>query len=225
MKKDEGITLIALILTIILILIIAGVVLTLALGENGLINLSKEAAKEYKQAELNEQNDIDKLYSSIKIAENSQITLTMEELDKYIEKKMNEKSFTGTELLKEPAIVPTSTKWVTRNVDFSLENSIDNYEFLLFTFGNYNDSERRLNVKSSMLISVDKIKCGEKSEASYFNLASCDGSQYTSAGMIFKDYETICLYDSGASNSARQYFAIESVKGIKWNGGKIDGRK
>lgn len=41
MKKKQGITLIALIITIILMLILAGVVISLALGEKGLMNIAK----------------------------------------------------------------------------------------------------------------------------------------------------------------------------------------
>ena len=42
-KNKNGITLIALIVTIILMLILAGVVISLTIGENGLINTAKYA--------------------------------------------------------------------------------------------------------------------------------------------------------------------------------------
>lgn len=47
-STQRGITLIALIITIILMLILAGVVLNLAIGDNGLIKLGKKAGEEYK---------------------------------------------------------------------------------------------------------------------------------------------------------------------------------
>ena len=87
MKKNKGITLIALVITIILLLILAGIVLNLTLGQNGIINLAKNAKNEYENAEKNEIKDLDKLYSSIKIANGSTITLTQEELDEYIKTK------------------------------------------------------------------------------------------------------------------------------------------
>ena len=40
MKKQKGITLIALVITIIILLILAGVVINLTLGENGIIRLA-----------------------------------------------------------------------------------------------------------------------------------------------------------------------------------------
>lgn len=75
------------VVTIILLLILVGVVLTLTLGQNGIINLAKNARNEYENAERNEIRDLDKLYSSIKIANGSTITLTQEELDEYIKTK------------------------------------------------------------------------------------------------------------------------------------------
>lgn len=91
MKKNKGITLIALVITIILLLILTGVILNLALGNEGLLQLAKNAKNEYQNAEKNELKDLDKLYSSILIADNSQVTLSMQQLDAYIESKVEEK--------------------------------------------------------------------------------------------------------------------------------------
>lgn len=215
-KNDIGITLIALVITIILLLILAGVVLNLALGENGIIKLAEKAGKDYQNASIYEQNALDKLYSSIKVSENSQITLTMEELDKYIEEKMKENLFTGTELIKDPVLVPTTTTWAEINLDFTLENSIDNYKFLLITFGYYNDSTKYVDGKSTLLISVDTIKYSETRElACIYCLAANDGINYSTGIIFFKDNKTICIKQSIASNNTRKNFGIESIKGIK----------
>ena len=48
--KERGITLIALIITIIILLILAGVTINVILGENGLFNIAKQAGEDYKQA-------------------------------------------------------------------------------------------------------------------------------------------------------------------------------
>ncbi len=67
------------------------------------------ARKEYKQAEVNEQKDLEELYSSIQIAGDSKVTLTMEELDTYINEKMEEKL---NEIQKhEPTSIKTDT-WI-----------------------------------------------------------------------------------------------------------------
>lgn len=55
MKLDnKGITLVALVITIIIILILSGIAIYFSVGENGLIKISKEAAKKYQNAANNE---------------------------------------------------------------------------------------------------------------------------------------------------------------------------
>ena len=48
--KNKGITLIALIITIIVMLILTGVALSIALGDNGLVNKAKEASNQTQVA-------------------------------------------------------------------------------------------------------------------------------------------------------------------------------
>ena len=55
-KKETGITLIALIITIIVLLILAGVSISLVLSNNGVISKSKDARDQYSQAQENEAN-------------------------------------------------------------------------------------------------------------------------------------------------------------------------
>ncbi len=54
-RQEKGITLIALVITIIILLILAGVTLNVALGDNGLFQKSKEAVEKSKQAALDEE--------------------------------------------------------------------------------------------------------------------------------------------------------------------------
>lgn len=52
MKKKNAITLLALVLTIVIMLLLAGIVIQMTLGENGLIAKSTQAQKEQAKAEL-----------------------------------------------------------------------------------------------------------------------------------------------------------------------------
>ena len=63
--NQMGITLIALIITIIIMLILAGVVLNLIIGENGLFNTAKYAAKKWNNSVEQEQTELDELYAYI----------------------------------------------------------------------------------------------------------------------------------------------------------------
>ena len=67
-KSDEGITLIALVVTIVVLLILAGVSINLVIGNNGIINKAVEAKEQTEQAKVNEQTVMDNLYDEIKTA-------------------------------------------------------------------------------------------------------------------------------------------------------------
>ena len=60
-KSEKGITLIALVVTIVVLLILAGVSLNLVLGENGIIKKSKEARDKYAESAKNEQSELNKV--------------------------------------------------------------------------------------------------------------------------------------------------------------------
>ena len=59
LKNKNGITLIALVVTIVVLLILAGVSISLILDNNGIIQKSKDAKEQYGQARGNEQADLD----------------------------------------------------------------------------------------------------------------------------------------------------------------------
>lgn len=54
MKRNKGITLIALVVTIIVLIILAGVSVNLVLGQNGIITKAKEAKKEHEKEAIKE---------------------------------------------------------------------------------------------------------------------------------------------------------------------------
>lgn len=53
-QHQKGITLIALIITIIILLILAGVTINVLIGDNGLFNIAKTAGENYEQAAARE---------------------------------------------------------------------------------------------------------------------------------------------------------------------------
>lgn len=60
-KIKDGITLIALVVTIVILLILAGVSINLVLDNNGIIGKAKDAKDEYGKAKQNEQTDLNKV--------------------------------------------------------------------------------------------------------------------------------------------------------------------
>ena len=60
-RKTSGITLIALVVTIVVLLILAGITISLVFSENGIIAKAKEAAEKTNQAAINEQEQMNEV--------------------------------------------------------------------------------------------------------------------------------------------------------------------
>ena len=67
-KQEKGITLIALVVTIVVLLILAGVSLSLVLNNNGIISRAKEAKNRYAEAQTNEEKQLNEVSDWIKEA-------------------------------------------------------------------------------------------------------------------------------------------------------------
>ncbi len=106
--KEKGITLIALVITVIILLILAGVTLTTALGQNGLFQRAKDAGEKYKESEADEAEKLGEVEK---------------EIDKIIDGKDSkkvEKGPNGKPLLK----TVTSTNHNTETYEDSLGNPV-----------------------------------------------------------------------------------------------------
>lgn len=55
LKQQKGITLVALVITIVILIILAGVAISLTISDNGLFNQAKDAKEQYQHA-ANEEN-------------------------------------------------------------------------------------------------------------------------------------------------------------------------
>lgn len=65
MRKNKAITLIALVVTIIVLLILASVSLNLILGEHGIITMAKVAKENMELAQKNEEKALNTLYEQL----------------------------------------------------------------------------------------------------------------------------------------------------------------
>ena len=69
LKSTHGITLITLVITIVLLIILAGIMINIGLGENGIFKRAKEARNKYLTAEKEEQQMLNELYKQLGIEE------------------------------------------------------------------------------------------------------------------------------------------------------------
>ena len=91
LKKSNGITLIALVVTIIVLIILAGISINLILGDNGIITKAQEAKKAQEKAEIIESLQLE---IAAKEAEKLQNTngLTQSEIEEILKAKCGEES-------------------------------------------------------------------------------------------------------------------------------------
>lgn len=72
-KKNKGITLIALVVTIVVLLILTGITINLVFNDNGVIGKAREAAEETEKSAMKDQEEIAKVADNIdEIFNNSQ---------------------------------------------------------------------------------------------------------------------------------------------------------
>ena len=65
LDQPAAITLVALVITVIILIILAGVSLNLALGQNGIFQKSKQAVEKYKDEAQKEQNTLENIYQDM----------------------------------------------------------------------------------------------------------------------------------------------------------------
>ena len=65
-KEEKGITLIALVVTIVVLLILAGVSISLVLNNNGVISKAKDAKNQYAEAQTNDEKQLNEVSDWIK---------------------------------------------------------------------------------------------------------------------------------------------------------------
>jgi len=65
MKREKGITLIALVITIVILIILAGVAINLTIGENGIFSKAKYASEQYANEQAKEETEIAKMPNEI----------------------------------------------------------------------------------------------------------------------------------------------------------------
>ena len=62
MIDNKGVTLVALIVTIIVLIILAGISINLILGDKGIITIAKKAKENSKLAKIKEETELNELY-------------------------------------------------------------------------------------------------------------------------------------------------------------------
>lgn len=100
-KKENGITLISLVVTIIILIVLAGIAINITVGDNGIFTKAKEAKKQQEIVQITEKLELEK--ANLKL-ENYENRLTVESYLEWLQKKgiINEENIkeTGNDISK-----------------------------------------------------------------------------------------------------------------------------
>lgn len=88
LRENKGITLTALVVTIILLLILATITIRTITGDNGIIRKASEAVNTYKIAEAEEQDELEYLYGELN--ESTEIKISLEKIKEIIRNEIKE---------------------------------------------------------------------------------------------------------------------------------------
>ena len=129
-RKNEGITLIALIITVIVLIILAGVTINMVVGDNGIINKAKEAKESSKRGEAEEEIYLYWGEGEIDYED------TIEEKVEKLKEKMQEKDIDATASIGENEIeikykgydfkIPYKDKETSEEITFIVSEDVQN---------------------------------------------------------------------------------------------------
>ena len=140
-KNNKGITLVALVITIIVLIILAGIAINILLGENGIIDKTRQGAENYQKAAEEERSMLNDIDTTIHTATRGNpkviIKVTMQEVEVT---SSNISSLIGTEVVYNP----------TGDQD-DLGNAKGHWRiFYLDTTNKYGDGTNTLYLKRSL---------------------------------------------------------------------------
>ena len=122
LKNNKGITLIALVITIIVLLILAGVSIAMLTGENGILTRANDASDDSKRAEISEKVNmaIQSAYADAVVANTTDPTLVLTDLEDIYESDNDGETCTitgtvGAETLTAKIVQDSNTYTVTLN--------------------------------------------------------------------------------------------------------------
>ena len=131
-NKQKGITLIALVVTIIVLIILAGISINMLMGENGIINMTQRVKNETEQAAKDEQQALAGAFESNYVTYNGQLHV---EGTKLMNENNEEVRLKGTVLLNnsnltfDKELLSNLKEWGTNVIKVGLGNADSSHSY------------------------------------------------------------------------------------------------
>ena len=177
-KEIKGITLVALVVTIIVLLILSGVAISLSIGEDGIFKRAQDASKIYENASQNELIEIEKVSNYIDNHLNGE---NSEEQEKYktVEEARGKDFFEKTDIILDKngkkVVIPENFR-VTEDSEIDVNKGIviedkDNNQFVWINVENpnnmYEEAEVQLSGSNIKTNRYSKIRIRNNDDTKY----------------------------------------------------------
>ena len=113
MKSNKGVTLVALVVTIIVLIILAGISINLILGDNGIITIAKKAKENTELAKIQEETELNELYTQLEadgsnsenLPNDSKVSISIEELKQLIKTEVEKQAINSSTFIDTNNII------------------------------------------------------------------------------------------------------------------------
>ena len=180
MRKERGITLIALVVTIVVLLILAAVSISMLGGENGIITQAQNAKEETRAANIEEERDLWKTEVTMSKTTGETVKSMEEKLNELKDKDLLSQEEVNSILADENNAIQIGSKYISFKVDTVVEpENIDDWEWITedgyVTITGYKGADTIVTVPNSINgIPVKKL-CSNNNYKSIWKESICSG--------------------------------------------------
>lgn len=219
MRKERGITLVALVITIIILILLAGITIRLTLGENGILNYTKEAKEETNKETATEKINLkittaqmDSYAENQRMPTLKEVSLVLKE-DKEIEYVTETKQIASIkyEVGEEPTSIFTKLKDYPYEFEINSSLQLASIDGVKITIGN-KENEMKVYVLGEITSYVSaKGQSCSKGYSSNEEYITCEGAVERDYLIIniLKDMDIlICLQEAGRGNALERTIQI-----------------
>lgn len=208
-KNDTGITLVALVITIIVMLILAGVAINLTIGENGLIVKTQQAKNEYQKVAVKEELELGIIDVMAKVPQDNELSMNdyiVKELPNHLKQEivMNE-DLTG--------IYKGYEYWIDDKYVVHIDEKIDKEDLIQYLYKEGDECVSVTGGWDSYYKDVTTINQFNEKVVSISSQAQQYGNYFTDYKIDLTKYNTIYVEATiNNSNSASGDFVISNTK-------------
>lgn len=165
--KRKGVTLITLVITIIVMLILAGITINLTIGEEGIIKKAQEAGENMLLAQEKEKRELNELYSSLLVAtnDNSKVTISVEDLKTLIKSEVETQLEKNNQQLHPTAHIYYNANTVSHYAYLNLTSFTSDYS----DYYTNNNGEINILKEGKYLVEVGLTSSGASTEVVFLS--------------------------------------------------------